>query len=150
MKFYLEIRPSCFLDLLEHFSFYLSSETLDCLADLGSLGLREEEVPAVMRAFLDSGKRISWHSLGGEMLDRFITLCERIFTTDEIERNILQPLLTELRRIEKEGNWTWIARRKEDLNQKSNWALRLGFQQIADDIKAIFLKSDSIMDEGAN
>jgi hypothetical protein len=127
------MRPGCFLDLLDPLSYCLNQKTVESVEDLRSLGMKDEDVVALMNVFVANGNTIEFTRLGREEFECLTTFLEETFTTDEIERCIIQPYLNKVkRRIP-----TWSARHlfKDKFIRIADWALRLGFQQIANEIR---------------
>jgi uncharacterized protein YaaQ len=93
IKFYLEVRPSCLPYLLATILEYFSYRPLKVLEDLKSLGLRVEDVPAFMGAFLESGQTIHLVGVEGRDLERTMGFLEEMYTKDEIEQCVLQQYL---------------------------------------------------------
>jgi hypothetical protein len=142
IKFYLEVRPSClfylFVTVLEYFSY----RPLKVLEDLKSLGLRVEDVPAFMSAFLESGQTI--HLLGVkkvEDLERTMRFLEEMYTKDEIQWCVLQQYLKDLKDIRWYCDFRYYAPNDKHIAHVSDWASRLGFKEIVGGIqdKTIFI-----------
>jgi hypothetical protein len=142
MKWYLEVRPSCLLYLLVTILEYFSYRPLKVLEDLKSLGLRVEDVPAFMRAFLESGETI--HLVGVEVrdLERTMGFLEEMYTKDEIQWCVLQQYLKDIQEPAKNFLDSIGVLDYQHIAHVSDWASRLGFREIANGIKAFCLECD--------
>jgi hypothetical protein len=141
IKFYLEVRPSCLLYLLVTILEFFSHQPLKVLEDLKSLGLRVEDVPALMRAFLESGETIHLKGVDVRDLERTMGFLEEMYTKDEIQWFVLQQYLKDLR-APRVNRYVCNEIYPQHNAHVSDWASRLGFQEIANGIKAFCLECD--------
>jgi hypothetical protein len=146
IKFYLEVRPSCLLYLLVTIFDYFSYRPLKVLEDLKSLGLRVEDVPAFMKAFLESGQTIHLAKVDVKDLEHAMGFLEEMCTKDEIQRCVLQQYLKDLQETGKNCLAMYAVRKDQHIDYVSAWASRLGFLEIVGGIKAI-LQYDKVSSE---
>jgi hypothetical protein len=133
IKFYLDVRPSCLLYLLVTILEYFSYRPLKVLEDLQSLGLRVEDLPAFMRAFLESGLTIHLAAVEVENLERTMRFLEEMYTKDEIEQCVLQQYLKDLKEPRKDRYSRYGVLNDQHIDHVSDWASRLSFQEIVGD-----------------
>jgi hypothetical protein len=58
MKLYLEVRPGCFLDIFEPLLQSIHEWTVELDEDLRSLGIKDEDLNAIMKRFM--AKKMVW------------------------------------------------------------------------------------------
>jgi hypothetical protein len=91
IKFYLEVKPNCILDLVEAIPYGLSHRTLSVLEGLSSIGVSDEDQRALMREFLDSGDTIEIRETKFKELKQMMAFCQSICTKDEVLYQLLFP-----------------------------------------------------------
>jgi hypothetical protein len=139
--------PSCLLYLFVTVLEYFSYRPLKALEDLQSLGLRVEEVPAFMKAFLESGQTIHLIVVEVEDLERTMGFLEEMYTKDEIQRCVLQQYLKDLKQRRKYRSFTYGVLDYQHFDPVCNWASRLGCLEIVVGINAIRWKPDMELPE---
>jgi hypothetical protein len=142
IKLYLEVRPDCLLYLFVTIFEYFSYRPLKVLEALESLSLRVEDIPAFMKAFLESGQTIHLTKMEVEDLEQAMRFLEKMCTKDEIERCVLRQFLKDLKESGMCLSFSYLAEGYKHIYRLSDWASRLGFREIASDIKAFCLESD--------
>jgi hypothetical protein len=133
IKFYLEVRPSCLLYLLVTILEYFSYRPLKVLEDLQSLGLKVEDVPAFMRAFLESVQTIHLAAVEVEDLERTMKFLEEMYTKDEIQWCVLQQYLKDLKKPRKDRYSRYGVLNDQHIDYVFDWASRLSIQEIVGD-----------------